>query len=252
VLDRAIVRTIAVGVVAALVLTGPQAAFAGTALTPYVPAVESTPVPPQQFDFATGFPYWTAIGIKPPVGADDDLKVLDSADGPLAGSSLPGDQVDAVAVNTNVRPPGTYHAQVSRFAGTGSYTVELAQGDDVLIARLPPAKQTVAMHGGFLAVRDLHTYQNHVYVIDISAPTAGVAAYVLPSGASTGNLATAAASCRSAGAETSCELIYTADRDGWAGVVLVSLGSTDLTATASQASPSPGPGPGPAPVTVKG
>lgn len=239
--DRAIVRTLAAGVVTTLVLAGPQPAFAGTTLKPYVAAVEPTPVPAQQFDFVTNQPYWAAVGIKPPAGADDDLVVSDAAGTLLAGSSRAGNEVDAVAVNSNIRPLGAYHAQVSRFAGTGDYVVELAQGADVLLATLPPKTQAVALHGGFLAVRDLRMYEGDVYQISVSAPTPGVAAYVLAGDAAVSNLAAAPASCRSTGAGASCVLTYSPDHDGWYGVMLVSLGSTDLTVTASQASPSPPP-----------
>jgi hypothetical protein len=223
------------------VLAAPGAALAGTTLVPYQPATEPTPVTVQQFGFDTTSHYWSAVGIKPRAGADDDLVVSDASGVALDNSDRAAGEVDVVAVNSNLRPLGGYQATVNRYAGSGDYQIELAQGLDSLTPALPASSQTVAMHGGFLAVRDLYLRQGDVYEISILAHTLGVAGYVLASDAKVSNLDQAVASCRSAATPNACTLIYTPDRSGWNGLVLVSLGAGDLTVTASEASPSPPP-----------
>jgi hypothetical protein len=222
-------------------LVAPAAAYAGTTLVAYQAVSEPTPVTVQAFDFGTTAPYWSVVGIKPPAGADDDLVLTDAGGAALGASDRPGSRVDAVAVNSNVRPLGGYEARVNRYAGSGTFQVELAQGEDVLTAGLPPVSQPVAVHGGFLAVRDMLVRAGDVYQITISGHVAGVAGYLLAAGTSVGNLDQAAASC--VATNTSCTLTYTPAGAGWAGLVLLSPDGGDLTVTASRASPSPVPQP---------
>jgi hypothetical protein len=233
-------------ITAAGVLVSSTAAFAGVALTPYVVLSEPVPVPPQGFTFGTPSPYWSAVGIQPTINTDDDLAVSDTGGLFWTASNRTGSEVDVVAVNSNLSPLVAYQAMVRNFSGSGAYRIELAQGADTVDVTVPSTPQTIAMHGGFLAVRDIYLVQGSVYQFTIDAPSiGGGAAYLVASDKTYSSLDQAVASCRTNILAFSCGMTYTATRSGWNGLVLVGTGPTggDLTVTVGRANPSPQPVP---------
>ena len=103
------------------------------------PLAEATPKSMPQayvahnYSFATTRSYWSAVAVRPADGSDSDLTLYnDSGLGTLLGSSgYGGSTTDFVAINSNsgARALQTYYPRVTRFAGTGGYTVLGVQGN---------------------------------------------------------------------------------------------------------------------------
>lgn len=76
---------------------------------------------------------WSAVAVRPPATADYDVKLFDQATltGLLAATSGGTGRIDYVAIDSNHRAKGADYPQVSRAAGSGSYTVEWAQGSSL-------------------------------------------------------------------------------------------------------------------------
>ncbi|WP_433271577.1 hypothetical protein ACQPZF_12760 [Actinosynnema sp. CS-041913] len=116
-----------------------------------------TPDPPHNYRFDTTFAFWSVVALRPPAGADYDVRVYDdSAHQQLLGSSvLPGSTVDFVAVDSAIKGTGDFYPVVSRPAGstgTGDYRIELAATGRLLIG---PVSQTMAGLDDVAAVWDI-------------------------------------------------------------------------------------------------
>jgi hypothetical protein len=99
----------------------------------YAPLSRPTPTP-HNFSYNTNTVYWSVVAVRPPAGADYDLTVYDDRNQTVfLGSSAYGSStIDFVAVDSNRRALGDYYPRVNQFAGSGTYTVQLAQGASVL------------------------------------------------------------------------------------------------------------------------
>ncbi|WP_250002869.1 hypothetical protein [Actinoplanes sp. M2I2] len=100
-------------------------------------AVRGTSPPAEHnYRYDTRHQAWSVVAVRPPTGADDDLRLYDDrALTQLLGTSAIGtDTVDFVAVNSSPghRPLGDYYPQVRRLAGTGEYVVQLSDNGELL------------------------------------------------------------------------------------------------------------------------
>lgn len=91
-----------------------------------------TPEPAQNFRYTTTTQAWSVMAIRPPAGADYDLKLYGTSDlsgSPLASSTMGSNSPDFVVVDSNPgrRPLGTVYPQVYQFAGTGNYDLKYVQ-----------------------------------------------------------------------------------------------------------------------------
>lgn len=94
--------------------------------------VRRTPEPPQNFRYTTTTQAWSVMAIRPPAGADYDLKLYGTSDlsgSPLASSTLGSNSPDFVVVDSNLgrKPLGTFYPQAYQFAGTGNYDLRYVQ-----------------------------------------------------------------------------------------------------------------------------
>jgi hypothetical protein len=99
----------------------------------YAELTRPTPTP-HNYCYNTSTIFWSVTAIRPPAGADYDLRLYDDPahTALLSSSTFGGNTVDFVAVDSNHRALGDYHPQVFAFSGSGNYQVELAQGADSL------------------------------------------------------------------------------------------------------------------------
>ncbi|MCI0685897.1 MAG: hypothetical protein L0Y54_01465 [Sporichthyaceae bacterium] len=120
--DRRVRRGVLVGAVAAasFALLSPAVAVVG--LAPRTPVVAGAA---DSYSFATTLPsYWTAVAVRPQAGVDYDLTLVDPATGGVLASSVwGGAATDVIAINSGYRPPGNYLANVTKYSGTGVYSV---------------------------------------------------------------------------------------------------------------------------------
>ena len=91
-----------------------------------------TPEPPQNFRYTTTSHFWSVMAIRPPVGADYDLKLYGTSDlsgSPLATSTTGSNSPDFVVIDSNPgrRALGTFYPQVYQFSGTGNYDLKYVQ-----------------------------------------------------------------------------------------------------------------------------
>jgi subtilisin len=87
------------------------------------------PIPnAHDFESETTGPFWSAVGIAPPAGADFDLRVADVFDGSgtLAVSDGSGSAIDFVVQDSNRRALDWTFPTVTRHSGSGRYTIEYA------------------------------------------------------------------------------------------------------------------------------
>jgi hypothetical protein len=110
-------------------------AHAATALASGVPVTSNAAS--AAYTISTSQPYWSVVGVKPPSTADYDLAVE-----PGARSAAGGSTVDFVAIDTNVCPGMQRTATVSRWSGSGTYTVEFADKHEILRADSLPFPDT--------------------------------------------------------------------------------------------------------------
>ena len=82
--------------------------------------------------------YWSAVAVRPQDGSDSDVTLYNDAaqTASLGSSAYGGSTTDFVAINSNsgARALQTYYPRVTRFAGTGNYTVEFLQGSTTFSA----------------------------------------------------------------------------------------------------------------------
>jgi hypothetical protein len=122
-----VIRVLAVAGLAAVLLSPPQVAFAAGALTDRAVSTSTTDGT-ERWDYAVRNSFrYSVVGVKPASGSDYDLAVSDQNGTWLQSSWRGSNLVDFVVLRTGFEPdffPGTYHADVSHFAGTGSYSIE--------------------------------------------------------------------------------------------------------------------------------
>jgi hypothetical protein len=135
-------RLLAGGAVLTAVLALPTPAYAATTLAPTVPVVASAA---DRYPFTTTLSYWSAVAVRPAAGADYDLDLLDQAF--LAGSYWGAGATDVIAINSNARPLGGYTANVTRYSGTGNYSVMFWQKREVMAVPTDPRGSTATALG---------------------------------------------------------------------------------------------------------
>ncbi|MEV6511760.1 hypothetical protein AB0M61_37325 [Streptomyces sp. NPDC051642] len=94
----------------------------------------TAPTPVHNFGFNTAVHSWSVVALRPLAPADYDLSVYDdrAQTSFLGYSSLAGQAVDFVAIDSNLRPVGDYYPQVVQYAGAVSYYVEYVAGSQTL------------------------------------------------------------------------------------------------------------------------
>ena len=106
------------------------------------------------YTITTGGPYWSVVGVRPPLDQDYDLQL--SRDGvQLAKSELTTGHFDFIAIDSNLMPGGaSYEATVSPYGGaTGQYSVNFADPLTVMnhssgVMRTPEPQ--------FITIRDVY------------------------------------------------------------------------------------------------
>lgn len=212
-------------------------------LAPYVPLNRPNPVPAHNYGFGTTTAYWSAVALRPQVGADHDLSLYDdrALTAPLSGSAYGGSTIDFVAVDSNRRPFGDYYPRVNRFAGSGPYQVELAQGSQVV----SPGSTPIAMGAGdVVAVRDVFLGAGTTTTVRVAPTQSGQDPEVFLMASDAGSSSwvrprnTAVAGSSAAGAGGAEQFSYTAPASGWYGlVVLNKQGSGTYTVTRDDSAP---------------
>lgn len=187
----------------------------------------TTPPADHNYRYDTSHASWSVVAVRPPAGADDDLRVYDDrAQTQLLAGSLAGvDTVDWVAVDSNAgrRPLGDYYPRVHRVSGTGAYTIEVADAGEVLVdtaKRQMTAADVVASYDSCLTAGQQVTFTvtpgdptQDAALFVVSSNPADPSTFVRPSGA-----ATAASPTGPGQPET---ITYTAAQDGCVGVVVI-------------------------------
>lgn len=97
-----------------------------------VPVSRRVPSPPHNFRFTTTNDAWSVVAIRPPAGADYDLRLFGTSNPsgtPLASSNLGGPAADLVVIDSNPgkRPLGTFYPQAYQYSGTGNYDIKFVQ-----------------------------------------------------------------------------------------------------------------------------
>ena len=106
---------------------------------------------PHNYRYDTTRPSWSAVAVRPPVGANYDLELYDSRSdvGLLDASRLGSNTLDYVMVDSRRRALGDYYPKVTATSGAGNYQIELAQGGQTLA----DGSEAIYM-GDEIAVRD--------------------------------------------------------------------------------------------------
>jgi hypothetical protein len=133
-----------------------------------------SPLVPHNFSYNTTTQFWSAVAVRPQTGTDHDLALFDNHAQTiqLASSAASSSAVDFVAVNSNggKQPLGDFYPRVTKFSGTGTCSVELAQGSSTLLAasshNIPMASTKV------VAVRDTTLVANVAVTIKVTPGSA--------------------------------------------------------------------------------
>ncbi len=119
--------TLTIVAVLATVLVS-QDAYAGTPLADG--AVVTTSVAPTTYTFSTVNYYWSTWAVA--TDADYDVRLYEGETTRCSGTSDDGTGVtDWIAINSNLRPLGSYSATVSHWSGTGPFYIQQHQGHTV-------------------------------------------------------------------------------------------------------------------------
>ena len=197
------------------------------------------PIPtPHNYGYNTTTIYWSAVAVRPPAGSDYDLTLYDDRNQTvaLAGSAFGGSTIDFVVVDSNLRALGDYYPRAYVFAGSGSYSLELAQGAQILAT----GSQTVTMGAAeIVAVRDSFLTAGVPVTFTVTPTNGGQDPELfvfgddpaVPSSFVKGRpSATVASTVNGAGAAES--VTFTPTRSGWYGVVVTNkTGSGNYTLT---------------------
>lgn len=228
------------GVLAATVLVAvfiSQPAYAGTPLGDA--QVIDTNAVTANYTFNTISDYWSIVALS--TSADYDIRLYDVG-GALLGTSDYGTGVtDFIAINSNLRPLGSYTATVNHYAGTGSYYVEQRQGHTVTVLPVPDNDGVTGagdpdlafasvMSQDVISVSDIYLTAGQQYWVN--TPNTGQDFFFLESNPSdpstfirTRSQATAITGTRTA---EGCTL-YTANYSGWHGLVEVNTDPPHVT-----------------------
>lgn len=115
---------------------GPDGLEAKTPLVDYVQQVREFPgANGHKYRYATTWDFWSVVAIETNGAPGDvDLELYDdkAMTQLLETSGYGQTHTDFIAVDSDHRPQGSYFPKVKTYSGTGSYIIELAQGNDVL------------------------------------------------------------------------------------------------------------------------
>jgi hypothetical protein len=167
--------------VGALADDGVDSVDTATVLLPYAELVRALPGRSgHDYKYDTNRPFWSAVAVKPVGRADVDLMVYDDqAHVKLLAKSEQGGAgaTDFVAVDSNHRPYGGYFPHVTKESGSGTYRVELAQGNSTF----DDDDETVAVSStDVVIVRDTWLAAGKEYVFGVGGPP-GVVLYLMKS-----------------------------------------------------------------------
>ena len=157
--------------------------------TPPVELVSDAPVavgaPESHFAFGQLDFYWTAVGVRSPVGSDWDLTLFAPGDpateaypicfaNPLAGS-FASTGVDFVIGNANLGhlPLGTYNLRASRFAGSAAATLEWDAGADEAVKDAQNSGARRNNWTGVIDVYDLYLFAGRTYTFEFNHSGSG-------------------------------------------------------------------------------
>ncbi|WP_250034444.1 hypothetical protein [Paractinoplanes maris] len=198
----------------------------------------TTPPNDHNYRYDTQHQAWSVVAVRPPTGADDDLRLYDDrALTQLLGTSAIGtDTVDFLAVNSSPghRPLGDYYPQVRRLAGTGAYTVQLFDTGELLTGtatRQLGAGDVVTSWTSCLTAN-----QQVTFTVTPGAATQDPELFVVESGGAEPDVKSrgAATAATPAGPGQPEQVGYTAPADGCVGVIVVNkAGAGTYTVTRS-------------------
>jgi hypothetical protein len=205
----------------------------------YATVARPTPTP-HNYSYNTRSIYWSAVAVRPPAGSDYDLTLYDDRNQTtaLATSAFGGSTIDFVVVDSNLRALGDYYPRAYVFAGSGSYSLELAQGTQILNT----GSQTFTMGSSeIVAVRDTFLTAGVPVTIAVTPTNAGQDPELFlfgddPAVPSSFVKARPAASAASTfnGAGATESVTFTPTRSGWFGVVVTNkAGSGNYTLSLS-------------------
>ncbi|MDT5033665.1 MAG: hypothetical protein QOC94_3836 [Actinoplanes sp.] len=227
--------TAAVAAVMTAVVLAAEPAVAATALSDYAPVTSRDT---GTYPFTTRTHYWSAVGLRPAAGVDYDLTIRDPGGASLGLSTYGSGVVDFVAIDSNLAPLGDYQAVVSRFSGSGSYDVMLAQGEHAANSSTPTGMQAGAP-GRPLAVNDIYLRQGQrlalfadkVFGADgsVGPRPADFGFFLLASTPGSYYRSRAQAMTPALDLETSAQWCkrYSAPRAGWYGIVMTNTRTDD-------------------------
>ncbi len=89
---------------------------------------------PHNYRYDTTRASWSAVAVRPPVGANYDLELYDGRSdvGLLDASRLGSNTLDYVMVDTRRRALGDYYPKVTATSGAGNYQIEMDQGGQTI------------------------------------------------------------------------------------------------------------------------
>lgn len=109
------------------------------ALYDYTPVEISTTPKPDPYLAELGNGGWSAIGLRPSAGIDDDISLYTDPSHTILGASsnIRGNGVDIIAIDGNQLSAGTVYPVVSPYFGNGGYQVEWATSTGTIAQGTP-------------------------------------------------------------------------------------------------------------------
>jgi hypothetical protein len=170
------------------------------------------------YTITTGGPYWSVVGVRPPLGQDYDMR-LSRNGAQLASSTYSAGHFDFIAIDSNRMPVGaSYEVTVRPYNGaTGQYSVNFA--DPLTTMNFGGSGYVQTPEPQFLTIRDMYLTKGQNYGI-----FGGLAPYVFLMASDPANQSTwtpsraqAAAYITTVGGQSCAK--YRAPRSGWYGLV---------------------------------
>jgi len=125
--------------------------------------IAGTAQPPLNFGFSTAVHSWSVVAMRPGPLTDYNLLLFDeraqTSPTSLANSFTSNQEVEFIAIDSNLRPLDDYYPRVFQFRGPGNYTIEYAAG----FTTLQPASSNT-----------FHFDDSHVAAVQDTVLTAGV------------------------------------------------------------------------------
>jgi hypothetical protein len=208
-------------------------------LSAYVPQTGGTPPVSYHYYLYDAAPYWNAIGIRSPTGADYDIALYPSSafGDPSAHTwledSSTSQTVDFVVIDCNHATAGNYYPEVSKYSGTGNYQIEAASYSSDTAGAYGPFTFTTSQ---VLRVWDswLDSGVRKYFAVKPTAGDADVGMALFKSDSANSSTwyqgrSTAVASADSAGAGSAEIMNFQSTENDWFGLVVWNNGASSTT-----------------------